>query len=134
MIDIINLIGTELKKICPDVTIYKENQREGFVEPSFFVQSINSVLKPELFDRQNRNNGYQVVYFPDEDCPNFDIEKMRDTLMSRFNSLGNWSYVRNRSFNIVDGTLVMMFDIKYRAYQDINEPKQKTMDYHGGIK
>lgn len=132
--NIVERIGQELKRICPEIPVYREQQREGFIEPSFFVEPVNSTLNPELFNYQNRNYGFQVVYFPNPNKPAVDMETIKDILMNNFNTLSDWATLRNRSFNTVDNTLVVNFDVIIRAYPDVKEQKQQEMKYYGGVK
>lgn len=126
--NIIEKIGELLKSIAPELTVYRENQREGFKEPSFFVSQITTTVKPEMFDRQNRKYFYQVVYFPAVERPKTDMANMQDTLLDRFLVLPEFATIRNRSFEVVDGTLTMQFEVWLRAYPEDLTPKQGSLD------
>lgn len=132
--DIVNRIANELNKLIPDATIYREQQAGGFQEPSFFIHRITTTSKPELFQRQNRNYYYQVVYFPETTNPKADMEHMEEFLLDNFKVLDEFATIRNRDFEEVDGALSMSFNINLRAYPEDHTPKQQTMDYKGGIK
>lgn len=125
--NIIDQIGAVLASICPDVPIYKENQKGGFKEPSFFVSSINTHTTPELFDRQKRTYSYQLVYFPTLDKPKADMERMQDFLLDNLTVLPDFATIRNREFQVVDGALTMTFDVVIRAYPKDDTPKQGSI-------
>lgn len=127
--NIIDQIGAVLASICPDVPIYKEDQKGGFKEPSFFVSSIGTGTLPELFDRQKRTYSYQLVYFPDpDDHPKAKMEQMQDSLLDNLTVLPQFATIRNREFQVVDGALTMTFDVVIRAYPKDDTPKQQTID------
>ncbi len=69
---IIERIADEIARIFPKATIYTENQADGFNEPSFFIEKIDTSSAPEMFDRQYRKYAYQVIYFPNPDYPKTD--------------------------------------------------------------
>ena len=127
-LNIIERIGELLQSIAPDITVYRENQREGFDEPSFFVSQINTTLIPEMFKRQNRKYSYQIVYFPTIEHPKTDMESMQGTLLDNFIQLDNFATIRNRDFAVVDGTLTLTFEVWVRAYPEDLTPKQQTLD------
>lgn len=131
--DIINRIGRQLKKLFPDAVIYRKNQKGGFKEPSFFVSKITTTRVPELFGRQKRGYQYQVVYFPDPDNAERDIEWMEDQLLGGFTQLDDFAPIRDLDFQIVDGALTATFSVDIRVYPEDHTPKQRTLEYHGGI-
>jgi len=131
--DIIDRIGRQLKTIFPEAVVYRKNQKGGFKEPSFFVSSITTTRTPEMFNRQKRSYHYQLIYFPDPDSAEQDMERMQENLLDRFTELTGFSYVRDVDFSIVDGALTMTFAINVRAYPEDLTPKQRTLDYHGRV-
>lgn len=126
--NIIDQIGAMLASLFPNVIIYKENQQGGFKEPSFFVSSIGTSVKPEPFNRQKRAYSYQVVYFPDPSYPKVDMERMQDLLLDNLLILPQFATIRNREFQVVDGTLAVTFDVVIRAYPEDGTPKQQAID------
>ncbi|WP_461244460.1 phage tail terminator family protein [Secundilactobacillus muriivasis] len=126
--NIIDQIGAVLQSLFPDLPIYKEDQKGGFKEPSFFVSSIGTGATPELFERQKRTYSYQLVYFPTLDKPKADMERMQDLLLDNFTVLPEFATIRNREFQVVDGALTGTFDVVIRAYPKDNTPKQETID------
>lgn len=132
--NIIERIGTELSQLFPSVPIYRENQKGGFEEPSFFVNKINSNVNPELFDIQKRRYSYQIVYFPKLDEPKADMEMIEEILMDNFLVLSDFAVVRNRNFEQSgDNTLQITFDIQIRAHKIDSTIKQQKIKYKGEI-
>lgn len=127
MTDLVDLIADELARIFPDVTIYSENQRSGFVEPSFYINKVSSTSKHELFDIQNRKQTYQVVYFAAEEASNADLAHIEEALLDNFNTLGTYAAVRNREIqqNSTERTLTMTFEIWMRMYKESSNGKEK---------
>lgn len=131
---IVELIGNELYRLFPNTQINRENREGGFEEPSFFVQKIDTISKPEFFDIQNRKYAYQIVYFPTIKRPKEDIERMEELLLDNFTDLKGYATLRNREFKQSDdNTLQMTFNVQIRAHKIDNTPKQKTMRFKGGI-
>ena len=134
MKSIVELIGNELHRLFPDVQINRENREGGFEEPSFFVEKVDTGVKPELFNVQNRKYSYQIVYFPEVKRPKEDMEIMEETLLDKFINLSDYATLRNREFNQSDdNTLQMTFEVWIRAYKPDDTPKQAQMKFYGGI-
>lgn len=126
--DIVNRIADQLNSLFPNMPIYREQQSGGFKEPSFFIHRITSTVKPELFQRQNRSYHYQLVYFPQTDHPEADMEQMEENLLDRFLSLDEFATIRNREFEEVDGALTMTFMVNLRAYPEDLDTKMDNYD------
>lgn len=134
MKSIVELIGNELHRLFPDVQINRENREGGFEEPSFFVEKVDTGVKPELFNVQNRKYSYQIVYFPEVKRPKEDMEIVEETLLDKFINLSDYATLRNREFNQSDdNTLQMTFEVWIRAYKPDDTPKQAQMKFYGGI-
>ena len=133
-VSIIDLIGNELAKIFPNIPIYRENQKGGFEEPSFFVEKIVTGVKPELFNIQMRNYSYQLVYFPKLDDSKDDIENVEEILLDNFTQLTDYAVIRDRNFKQSDdNTLLLTFGIQVRAYRIDETDKQRNMKFKGKI-
>lgn len=124
---IIERIGQLLASISPGLPVYRENQSGGFKEPSFYVSAIGGRSDPELFGRQKRTHGYQVVYFPNTKKPNADMEWMEQLLLDRFLTLPGFAHIRDRNFSRVDGALTLDFNVVLWAHPVDDTPKQQTM-------
>lgn len=135
MDSIVSLIAKELKKIYPDITIYRNNQKGGFKEPSFFVHKIGTSASPNLFEIQNRTYSYQIVYFPPTENVAQDLESVESRLLDDLTVLADFATLRNRQFKTTDeNNLLITFDVSFRAYRKSDEEKQEKMMFDGGTK
>ena len=133
---IIERIADEIARLFPDATIYMENQSDGFNEPSFFIEKINTSSASELFDRQYRKYAYQVIYFPNPENPKMDMERMEDYLLSGLLELRNYAPLRNKKLiQQKDNTLIYQFEVWGRFYPDKkDEIKLNKEEVKGQIK
>ena len=132
---IIERIADEIAQLFPDATIYTENQSDGFAEPSFFIEKIDTSSTAEQFDRQLRKYAYQVVYFPNPENPKMDMERMEDYLLSGLLELRNYAPLRNKKLiQQKDNTLVYQFEIWGRYYLEKDEIKLQNQEVKGQIK
>ncbi|WP_053072727.1 phage tail terminator family protein [Lactiplantibacillus herbarum] len=127
-------IAMELAKLSPDIPIYREQQRGGFQEPSFFVNKITSHINPNLFGIQFRDNHFEVIYFPNIDKPNEDMDLMEEQLSDNFKQLEDFATVSDIDFERSDSTLIMTFRVSFRAVPVDKGTKQQAIDYQGGLK
>ena len=126
-------IAEKLAIICPETPIYKNNQKMGFKEPSFFIVKIGTEVKPEWMNYQFRKYSYQLIYFPDPEDINSDIEAKESILLDTFTELNEFAKIRNREFKVSDDTLQVIFEIWLRAKPVDHTPKQAHMKFKGGI-
>jgi hypothetical protein len=63
--DILKGILVILDDLDPDLHIYTEQVKQGFVQPAFFVMQLNSGQKKEMNDRFFRSLLFNVHFFPD---------------------------------------------------------------------
>ena len=133
---IIERIADEIARLFPDATIYTENQSDGFQEPSFFIEKINTSSASELFDRQSRKYAYQVVYFPNPNNPKTDMERMEDYLLSGLLELKDYAPLRHiQVTQQEDNTLIYQFEVWGRFYPDKkDEIKLQNQEVKGQIK
>ena len=132
---IIERIADEIAQLFPDATIYTENQSDGFEEPSFFIEKIDTSSTAEQFDRQLRKYAYQVVYFPNPDNPKTDMELMEDYLLSGLLELKDYAPLRHiQVTQQEDNTLIYQFEVWGRFYPEKNEIKLQNQEVKGNIK
>ena len=133
---IIERIADEIARLFPEATIYTENQSDGFQEPSFFIEKIDTSSASELFDRQYRKYAYQVIYFPDPDHPKMDMERMEDYLLSGLLELKDYAPLRHiQVTQQEDNTLIYQFEVWGRFYPDKkDEIKLQNQEVKGNIK
>lgn len=107
----LELINSKLVDIFGEnITIYRENVKAGFEEPSFFVPSANIRSKAMINGIYNVVYSFQIIYFPRPDHVNDDIASTQLDLTFKFLNLGDKT-VHNREFNKSDDALVFTFDI-----------------------
>lgn len=123
--EIIEKIAERLAEIFPKITIYTENQKEGFKEPSFFINKTIDDVTPRLFEAQDRLYGYQIVYFANPKSPNADLANVEDILLNNFVDLHDYATIQHREFkpDSNEQTLVMNFDVFIRAFRVDNTKK-----------
>lgn len=133
---IIERIADEIARLFPDATIYMENQSDGFNEPSFFIEKIDTDLDSELFERQARKYAYQVVYFPNPDNPKTDMERVEDYLLGGLLELKDYAPLRHvHVTQQEDNTLIYQFEVWGRFYPDKkDEIKLNKEEVKGQIK
>ena len=132
---IIERIADEIARIFPNVTIYTENQADGFNEPSFFIEKVDTSSSPEMFDRQYRKYAYQVIYFPDPDHPKTDMEQVEDYLLSGLLELKDFAPLRHiQVTQQEDNTLIYQFEVWVRFYPEKDEIKFNNEEVKGRLK
>lgn len=132
---IIERIADEIARIFPNVTIYTENQADGFNEPSFFIEKVDTSSSPEMFDRQYRKYAYQVIYFPNPDYPKTDMERVEDYLLSGLLELKDFAPLRHiQVTQQEDNTLIYQFEIWARFYPEKDEIKFNNEEVKGRLK
>lgn len=133
MIDVAKEIGKNLKRLFPNLKLYRNNVEGGFEEPSFLLQKIQSTSAPLTFGNQNRTYYYQLVYFPNPSNIAADIDQVEATLLDYFTELEGFAQLVDRQSKINDQTLNFTFEVNIFAKVGREETKQAKMEYQGGI-
>ena len=132
---IIERIAEEIARIFPGATIYTENQADGFNEPSFFIEKVDTSSSPEMFDRQYRKYAYQVIYFPNPKHPKTDMERVEDYLLSGLLELKDYAPLRHiQATQQEDNALIYQFEVWARFYPKKDEIKFNQEEVKGHIK
>lgn len=138
MIDVTLAIANELSRIIPDAVIYRENQEQGFQEPSFYIYEIMADSKGELMSYENRKHLYCVMWFPDTttDDPGVkeQCEKMRSKLLDEFRLDDLSVGLLDRESRIESQALHFTFALRYRVAPVDDTPKIETFEQRGGLK
>lgn len=136
MEDVTELIGKTIADHWPGITIYRENKASGFNVPSFYVHRVNLHVDKQYFGYQLRKYSYQVVYFPDADHINQQLDRVSEEIAAYFEKIDDdYSHIRNLDIHIEDDTVKCTFDTEFRVKPgNSNEPKQSTLDFNGGLK
>ncbi|NOU68386.1 hypothetical protein GC096_30630 [Paenibacillus sp. LMG 31461] len=107
--DILNGIIGKLDVLAPDLPIYTEQVKQGFVQPAFFVMQLNSGQKKELNNRSFRSLLFNVHYFPNEDSltKKSDCREMAERLYEalQFINVGGPVRATNLKYEIIDEVL-----------------------------
>lgn len=132
---IIERIAEEIARIFPGAIIYTENQADGFNEPSFFIEKIDTSSAPEMFDRQYRKYAYQVIYFPNPKHPKTDMERVEDYLLSGLFELKDFAPLRHiQVTQQEDNTLIYQFEVWARFYPEKDKIKFNNEQVKGRLK
>lgn len=139
MIDVTLAIANELSRIVPDAVIYRENQEQGFEEPSFYIYEIMADSKGELMAYESRKHLYCVMWFPDRSVDDPGVkeqcEKMRSKLLDEFRRLDDLSVgLLDREARIESQALHFTFALRYRVAPVDDTPKLETFEQRGGLK
>ena len=139
MMDITLAIADQLEMIVPDATIYRENQEQGFKEPSFYVYEINATSQEEIMEQQMRNHMYCIVWFPDSslDDPGKkeQCERMRSTLLDEFLFIDGLSLKpMNREASIEQDVLNFTFKVRFKVREESTSENIRSLEINGGLK
>lgn len=139
MIDVTLAIANELSRIVPDAVIYRENQEQGFEEPSFYIYEIMADSKGDLMAYESRKHLYCVMWFPDRSVDDPGVkeqcEKMRSKLLDEFRRLDDLSVgLLDREARIESQALHFTFALRYRVAPVDDTPKLETFEQRGGLK
>ncbi|WP_251855329.1 phage tail terminator family protein [Enterococcus italicus] len=133
--DIIKGIGKQLAKIVSGAVIYRENQPQGFKEPSFYVYEISTLAKDEITNYEMRTHRFCVVYFPDSKKDvNKQIDAMRDTLLDNFLVIDDVNLkLYERKCEPIDGALNFTFKVRYRGKYEQEATPMNALNQKGGL-
>ncbi len=128
MLDMTKLVGATLKKLFPDIAIYREQTEHGFVEPSFFVHLVDVDMRKELNHFYWYDYGFQVIYFPKDENSNEELDHVRLQLLNDFEIIGN-NEARAKKLSIEkdDGVLKIMFNVSIEVDKTPIEVKQNKL-------
>ncbi|MDN6030169.1 MAG: hypothetical protein L0I48_05380 [Lactococcus plantarum] len=133
--DIITGIGKQLSKIIPGINIYRENQPQGFKEPSFYVYEISTQSKDELTNYEMRMHRFCAVYFPKTDKNvNKQLATMRNTLLDNFLVIDDVNLkLYERKCEPIDGALNFTFKVRYRGQYVQESTPMNVLEQKGEI-
>lgn len=132
MENVTRLVGETLAQYWPDITIYSEQQEDGFIEPSFFVHRINLAISPEFTGYQKRRYAFQVVYFPGADNINAKLDQMAEALAG-IKVIAGFAHLSDVEIKPGDNVLLWDFNLNIRAKPVTTPTLQKQLDYTGGL-
>lgn len=133
MEDVTHLVAKRLKALWPDIPVFRENQADGFPEPSFYIHRRPMTMRHAFSGIQERSYQFQLVYFPDPEKPHKDMDLMIEALGANFTEIPNYARLNDVEFEPADTELHMMFSVFVRAFPVDDPVKQETLDYQGDI-
>lgn len=112
--DIIKGVAKTLGTQFSGVKIYTEAIKQGFVEPCFFILTLEGSETPLLGNRAKRNYSFDVHYFPKNSHSEMQEVAERLYIALRQFSLLNGDLIRslNAKHEVVDGVLHFIFEVK----------------------
>lgn len=137
--DITKLIADQLNSLFPDIDIYRENIEGGFKEPSFFIQRVNLVIFPRLFEMQKRVYNYHIVYFPkltETGTPSKeDIDTMAEMLAIDLQEIEGLAHLDEREMILGDDdTLHYSFSLEVHVKPEESYKFNQNLDINTKIK
>ena len=104
--------------------VYKNDVKQGFTEPCFFIATLKPEQKPLLGDRAIWRNPFDIHYFPKDGGTNEELYNVAEYLMFglRYITLPNGDMLRGTSisYEVVEG--VLHFFVNYNMI--VNIPKE----------
>lgn len=137
--DITLAIASQLERIVPNATIYRENVEQGFEEPSFYVYEIIAKSQGNLMDYQMRNHDFCIMWFPNTHNEDVGVkeqcEKMRETLLDAFDFIDDLSLnVLAKEARIEQEALNLTFTLKYRVTKEDTGTPLTDLTQKGDVK
>lgn len=133
--DLIIGISQALEKEFPNINIYKEEAKEDFKRPYFFIKVLSSRQKKEFNTRYKRNVSFDISYFSDKEDINWDCLNIADKLYEIFEYVAvdkNLYRATNMTHEITEGALHFFLQFSYRIVKQVEEePKMQTL--HGEV-
>jgi hypothetical protein len=127
--DILNGILGKLDELDPNLPIYTEQVKQGFVQPAFFVMQLNSGHKKEMNDRFFRSLLFNVHFFPHEDSltKKADCRGMAERLYEALQFINVNGQVRanDMKYEIIDD--VLHFFLSFKVHLVKEKPAETKM-------
>ncbi|WAW15453.1 phage tail terminator family protein [Peptostreptococcus equinus] len=131
--NIIDAISKKLKMVFWDekFEIYSENREQGFEQPCFYINHIQSITKYELGNRRSKRHKFDVMYFND-DIGEDDLNRMGDTLsiVLELLEVGD-KYVRafDIEYKVDDGKLHCFLEYPVMVeFEEAQKPKMTGLE------
>ena len=136
--EIVNGIGLKLSKSFNGIDIHKEELEQGFEEPSFFIDLLNTSEKQIIGNRYLRSYLFDIVYFPKKKSSE-EIFEVLDKLYSvlEYIELDDGTLIRGIERSSREEDRILHFFITYEMFiykLDEEKPKMKKLDVNNGLK
>lgn len=125
------------KEFGENYTIYTDEIKQGFKEPCFFIQAINSNERQVLSSRYQFRQSFVVQYF--NNSTNAELYEISEKLMRvlEYVFCVDETTLRglNRNYRIIDGVVNVFVDYNYYAYEEREkEVNMETLNSDIGVK
>lgn len=118
--DIISIISNAVSTAFSAANVYKENTKQGFDSPAFYIAEINHTHTPLIGRASRKRYSMSVKYYPDENNIDEVKKELHGVAAQLPDVLEIMSYNNNtiKSYNmesrIEDDILHFMFDVKVK--------------------
>lgn len=127
--DVISIISNSISETFPEADIYKENVKQDFSTPSFYISEINHTHTPLIGRASRKRFSISVKYFPDENNKDEPKQELHEVAAQLTELLEIMSYdnktikAYNMESRIEDDILHFMFDVRIKTLKskDINK-------------
>ncbi|CAH1202972.1 hypothetical protein PAECIP111891_02182 [Paenibacillus allorhizoplanae] len=127
--DILNGILGKLDELDPNLPIYTEQVKQGFMQPAFFVMQLNSGQNREMNNRFFRSLLFNVHFFPDADSltKKADCRGIAERLYEALQFINISGPVRanDLKYEIIDD--VLHFFLSFRVHLLKEKPAEAKM-------
>lgn len=127
-----------LSNLFPDMEIYGEEIKQGFVAPCFFVKLLTGIQNHELNRRYKRSYVFNIHFFPAGSDYNREAHDMAEKLYDALRSVviaGSRYKGTGMTHEVVDRTLHFFVDFNFNVFAlKDGDPKMKTLKQEGSLK
>lgn len=138
--DVISIISSTISTKFPEATVYKENVKQDFNTPAFYIAEINHSHSPLLGRASRKRFSMSVKYFPDEDNTD-DIRQELHGVASQLTDILEIMTYDNKTIKghnmesrIDDDILHFQFDVKIKILKEKNANKFGHLEVDVNVK
>lgn len=138
--DVISIISNTISKSFTGIDIYKENVKQDFSTPAFYIAEINYTHNP-LIGRASRSRfSMSIKYFPDENNTDEEKQELHGVAAQLPDILKVMSYdnrtikAYNMESRIEDDILHFMFDVKVKILKSKDTNKFGPLEVDVNVK
>lgn len=136
--DIINGIAEKLGEMFPDAPIYRDEIKQGFTEPCFFILPIMTTQVPEMGNRFRRRHTINVHYFPTQAGGTEEMYGVASALLAGLDYIkagGDLIRAEKMEHTAHDGVLHFMVDYDLFMFKEKEPaPLMLTLKQKGWVK
>ena len=138
--DIISIISSTVSAAFLGIDVYKENIKQDFSTPAFYVAEINYTHIPLIGRASRKRFSVSVKYFPDKNNKDEVLHELHGVAAQLADILEIMSYnnntikAQNMESRIEDDVLHFMFDVKIKALKEKNTNKFGPLEVDVNVK